>query len=215
MNDGKGSNPEAPPPHAQLIQMAMGHWVSRIVYTAARLNLADRLADGPKGAEDLAGPTGTHAPSLYRLMRGLANLGILTESADHRFALTPLGEALRTGAPGAAHASVLTIANDWWVRGFGELPYSIQTGKSGFEKSLGMPVFDWLAKDPEQASLFSQTMIGVHGAEPQAVAEAYDFSGVKNLVDVGGASGHMLATILGRYPALRGILFDLPHVVGD
>src|SRR5262245_37533335 len=159
MNDGKGGNAEAPPPQAQLIQMAMGHWVSRIVYTAARLSLADRLADGPRGAEELAGPTGTHAPSLYRFMRALANLGILTESADHRFALTPLGEALKTGAPGAARASILTIASDWWLHGFAELPYSLQTGKSGFEKSMSMPVFDWLAKHPEEASLFSETMI--------------------------------------------------------
>jgi hypothetical protein len=79
-------------------------------------------------------------------MRTLANLGVLTESTTRHFALTPLGEALKTGAPGSARASVLTIASDWWVRGFGELPYSVQTGKSGFEKSLGAPVFR-LARD--------------------------------------------------------------------
>src|SRR5205823_11776511 len=81
---------ETPPPHAQLVQMAMGNWVSRVVYVAAKLGLADQLAKGPKSAEELAGPTATHAPSLYRLMRTLANLGILTEDAAHRFALTPL-----------------------------------------------------------------------------------------------------------------------------
>jgi hypothetical protein len=206
---------EAPPPHAQLIQMATGHWVSRIVYLAAKLALADRLADGPKSADELAEATGTHAPSLYRFMRGLANLGILTESATRRFVLTPLGEALKTGAPGSARASVLTIASDWWIRGFSELGYSVQTGKSGFEKALGVSIFDWLAKNPEDASLFSETMIGFHGAEPPAVAAAYDFSNVATLVDVGGASGHLLGTVLGRYPALRGILFDLPHVVRE
>jgi hypothetical protein len=195
--------------------MAMGHWISRIVYLAARLGLADRLADGPRGADDLAGPTGTHAPSLYRFMRTLSSLGILAESSTRRFALTPLGEALRTGAPGSARASVLTIASDWWIGGFGELAYSVQTGKSGFEKSLGAPLFDWLARDPEAASLFSETMIGFHGAEPPAIAAAYDFSKVTTLVDVGGASGHLLATILKRYPTPRGILFDLPHVVRD
>jgi O-methyltransferase/methyltransferase family protein len=206
---------EAPPVHAQLIQMAMGHWVSRIVYLAAKLGVADHLANGPKTADELAGATGMHAPSLYRFMRTLANFEILTEGANRRFALTPLGEALKTGAPGAARASVLTIASDWWIRGFSELPYSVQTGKSGFEKSLGAPVFDWLAKNPDQASLFSETMIGFHGAEPPAVAASYDFSKVTTLVDVGGASGHLLATILGQYPGPRGILFDLPHVVGD
>jgi hypothetical protein len=215
MSQESSPGSEPLPPHAQLIQMAMGHWVSRTVFVAARLGIADRLADGPKTADELAGPTGTHAPSLYRFMRALANLGILTERSGHRFALTPLGEALRTGAPGSARASILTIANDWWVRGFSELPYSVQTGKSGFEKALGVPIFEWLANNPEEASLFSETMIGVHGAEPPAVAAAYDFSSLPTIVDVGGASGHMLATILGKYPGPRGILFDLPHVVQD
>lgn len=214
MSDDPGGG-GAVPPHAQLVQMAMGYWVSRIVHVAAKLDLADRLADGPKGAEELAGPTGTHAPSLYRFMRALSNLGILAESADRRFALTPLGEALKKGAPGSARASVLTIASDWWIRGFCELQYSVETGKVGFEKSLGEPAFDWMAKHPEEASMFSETMIGFHGAEPPAVAAAYDFSKLKTLVDVGGASGNLLATILGRYPEPRGILFDLPHVVRD
>jgi hypothetical protein len=148
-------------------------------------------------------------------MRTLANLGILTEDVTQCFALTPLGDALKTGAPGSARASILTIASDWWVRGFGHLPYSVETGKSGFEKSLGMPVFDWLANNPEEASLFSETMIGVHGAEPPAVAAAYDFSDLTTIVDVGGATGNLLTTILASYPGSRGILFELPHVVRD
>ena len=189
MPENNHSETQAAPPHAQLVEMAMAHWVSHIVYVAAKLSLADHLAKGPKSADELAGPTGTHAPSLYRLMRTLANLGILTEDVTHCFALTPLGEALKTGAPGSARATILTIASDWWVRGFGHLLYSVQTGKSGFEKSLGMPVFDWLANNPEEASLFSETMIGVHGAEPPAVAAAYDFSGLTTIVDVGGATG--------------------------
>jgi hypothetical protein len=210
-----GSSPEAPPPHAQLIEMARGHWISRVVYVAAKLDLAGRLANGPRSADDLAGPTGTDASALYRFMRALATLGILSESDDRRFSLTPLGDALKADAPGAARSSVLTIASDWWIRGFGELMYSLQTGKSGFEKSLGEPVFDYLARNPEDASLFSETMIGFHGAEPPAVAAGYDFSDIGTLVDVGGASGHLLTTILARYPKTRGILFDLPHVVGD
>jgi hypothetical protein len=195
--------------------MAMGHWVSHIVYVAAKLNLADYLAQGPKTAEMLAGPTGTHAPSLYRLMRTLASLGILIQDAQHRFGLTPLGEALKTGAPGAARATVLTVAQDMWVQGFGKLLYSLQTGKSGFEKMLGMPIFDWLGKHPEEASLFSETMVGIHGEEPRAIAAAYDFSGCKAIVDVGGATGHLLTTLLGKFPNARGILYDLPHVVRD
>ena len=211
--------PPPPPPHAQqLIQMGMAHWVSHIVHAAAELGLADHLArEGPMGAERLAGLTGTHAPSLYRLMRTLAGLGILTEedAAAQRFALTPLGEALRAGAPGSARATVLTLASDWWMRGFGQLLYSVRTGRPGFEKHLGMPVFDWLARNPEEASRFSETMVGFHGAEPPAVAAAYDFSGAGTIVDVGGATGNLLSAVLARHPGPRGVLFDLPHVVGD
>jgi hypothetical protein len=208
------SNAEKPP-HVQLIEMASAHWVSSIAYVAARLGLADLLANGPKTAEDLAPQTKTHAPSLYRLMRALTLLGILAEDDNRRFTLTPVGQALRTGAPGAAHATIMTLASDTFVRGFTELLYSVQTGKSGYEKMLGMPIFDYLAKHPDEASLFSETMVGFHGAETAAVAEAYDFSNLKCIVDVGGATGNLLTTVLSRYPASTGILFDLPHVVRD
>ena len=166
------------------------------LFTLAKLSVADHLANGPKSADEIAGETGTHAPSLYRLMRTLANLGILTEDAKHCFALTALGDALKTGA---ARATILTVASEWWVRGFGQLLYSVETGKSGFEKALGMPIFAWLAHHPDDASLFSETMIGIHGAEPPAVAAAYDFSGLTTIVDVGGATGHLLTTILSSY----------------
>lgn len=214
MSESKNDKTGSVPPHVQLIQMT-ALTTSRIVYAAAKLGLADHLARGPKSAEELAGPTGTHAPSLYRLMRALATVGILTESESHRFGLTTLGQALQTGAPGSARAAVLTLAGDRAMRQWGELLYSLQTGNSGMEKSFGMPLFDWLARNPEEASLFSETMAGFHGAEPSAVAASYDFSDFKTIVDVGGASGHLLTTILGRYDGPRGILFDLPHVVRD
>ncbi|HLJ18501.1 MAG TPA: methyltransferase [Bryobacteraceae bacterium] len=203
------------PSQAQLIQMATAYWVSRLLYVAAQLNLADCVAERPRTAEDLAQSTATHAPSLYRVMRTLATLGLFMEDAAHRFSLTPLGEALKTGAPGSARATVLTAVGDSFTRGMDQLLYSVQTGKTGFEKAFGMPVFDWLAKHPEEASLFSETMVGFHGAEPPAVAAAYDFSEFATIVDVGGATGNLLATILARQPGPRGILFDMPHVVRD
>lgn len=203
------------PPHAQLVQMAMAHWVSHIIYVAAQLNVADHLAAAPLTADEVAALTSTHPPSLYRLLRTLASLGIVHEDEEHRFSLTPLGEALKSGAPGSARASILTLASDWWIRGFGELLHSVQTGRPGFENHLGMPIFEWLAQNPEQASLFSETMVGFHGAEPDAVAAAYDFSAFISIVDVGGATGHLLTTILASHPASTGILFDLPHVVRD
>ena len=213
--DQSKTEPQPKPPHAQLIEMGTAYWVSQIIHVAAKLDLADHLDGESKSAKELAGPTGTHAQSLYRLMRTLANLGILSEDAGHRFSLTPLGEALKKNAPGAARATILTLGSDAFFQGFGQLLYSVQTGKSGVEKLLGMPVFDWLGKNPEMASLFSETMIGVHGAEPAAVAAGYDFSGLKTIVDVGGATGNLLTAVLASAPGARGILYDLPHVVRD
>lgn len=195
--------------------MGSAHWISKLVYAAAKLGLADHLADGARSAEELAGPTGTHARSLHRLMRALASLGVLTGIDGGRFALTPLGETLKTGAPGSARATVLTFGSPMFVAGFENIMHSLATGETGFEKAMGMPVFEYLGQHPEEASLFSETMVGFHGAEPAAVAEAYDFSGFATVVDVGGATGNMLGAILSRHPGPRGVLFDLPHVVSD
>jgi hypothetical protein len=200
------------PPRAQLIQMATAHWVSRILYVAAEMNLADRLSEGPRTADELARSTATDAPSMYRVMRTLASLGLFTEGPSHRFSLTLLGEAFRTGT---VRATVLTVAGDLITKSLEQLPYSVQTGKSGFEKVFGMPFFEYLANHPVDASLFSETMVGFHGSEPAAVASAYNFSQFETIIDVGGGTGNLLATILGRHPEPRGILFDLPHVISD
>jgi len=203
------------PPHLKVVQMGRAFIVSRTVYAAAKLALADHLATGPKSAAELAGPMQVHAPSLHRLMRTLASLGVLTERPEQRFALTAVGEALKTDAPGAARSSVLYVGNPAAQRGWDLLVYSVQTGKTGFEKANGMALFDYLAGHPEDASLFSEMMVAIHNQEPPAVAAAYDFSPFRTIVDVGGATGNMLAAILGAHPEPRGILFDRPHVVKD
>ena len=204
-----------PPPHAQLIQMATGYWVSRIVYVAAQLGLADRLAGGARSAAELAAPMATHERTLHRLMRTLASLGILTEREESRFALTTLGEALKSGAPGSARSCILSMAGQWAWQAWEEFPYSVETGHTAMEKAFGIPIFEYLARNPQEASYFSEAMVGIHGSEPPAVAAAYDFSPFETLVDVGGATGNMLVHILARHPQPRGVLFDRPHVTVD
>ena len=202
-------------PHAQLIQMGTAYWVSKILYATAKLGLADQIAAEPKSAAELAGPLGVHAPSLHRLMRTLASLGILTEDTERRFSLTVMGEALKTGAPGSARSTLLSFCSPWFTRGFDNIMHSLQTGRSGFEEAHGKPVFDYIGQFPEEAALLSEAMNGFHGEEPPQVAAAYDFSPFKTIVDVGGATGNMLSAILTRHPGPRGILFDMAHVVTD
>lgn len=203
------------PPHATLIQMGTAFWVSFIVLAAARIQLADVIGDGSMTGAELADKLGFNASACHRFMRSLAGLGLLTEVESGRFKLTELGEALKKDAPGSAYASIMILTGDIGQGALTELVYSLETGKTGIEKSFGKPLFDYLAERPEETSLFSETMVGFHGAEPAAVAAAYDFSQFGSIVDIGGATGNMLAHILEQHESPRGVLFDLPHVVTD
>ena len=206
---------DTPPPHAVLIQMAGALVLSRALYVAAELGVADHLADGPLPADELARATGAHAPSLYRLLRALASAGVFTEGADHRFGLTPLGAALRSDAPGAGRSSIRTFGGPMMWASFGEFLHAVRTGETGTERALGRPIFEYLSGRPAEAALFGETMLGYHGAEPPAVAAAYDFAGVQTLVDVGGGIGTLLATVVQAHPGMRGVLLEMPHVAAQ
>ncbi len=205
----------AVPLHIQMIQMGTAYWLSSLVYTAAKIGLADALEAGPRSAKDLAGATGMNPRALHRFMRTLASFGVLTMKDDGTFALTELGATLRKNAPGSARSTVLTMASPWAWQSFAEFEYSLATGKPAMEKVTGMNIFEYLSKHPDEAAQFSESMVGIHGGEPPTVAAAYDFSRFGTIVDVGGATGNMLAHILMRYPQPRGVLYDRPHVVTD
>lgn len=207
--------PSLPPPHVKLIEMVTSLWVSRIVWSAAELGLADQLAAQPLSAAELAPRLGLHARSLHRLLRCLASFGIFSEDEDHRFHQTPMSEALKTGAPGAARSTILSFGGPYQYKAMEEILHSLRTGGTAFKAAHGIELFDYLAEHPEDASHFSNAMVGIHGGEPPAVAEAYDFSQFDTIVDVGGATGNMLAHILSRHPQPKGILYDRPHVTTD
>jgi len=209
------TTPNQPPPVARLAQMATGHFLARIVYVAAKLGIADQLAGAPKSAAEISSALGCDTKSLHRFMRTLTNFDILAPLSDGKFALTPLGDALRTDAPGFARSSILTMGGPIFWNAFSELQYTIETGKPATEKVLGMGAWDYLGQHPNDARRFSETMLNAHGAEPAAVAEAYDVSSVGVVVDVGGASGKMLASILSKYAGVRGVLFDLPQATTE
>ncbi|MCA1694146.1 MAG: acetylserotonin O-methyltransferase, partial [Actinobacteria bacterium] len=201
-----------PSPQDQVARMITGYWVSQMVHVAARLRLADHLADGPRTADELAQATGTHARSLYRLLRALASVGIFSEDQDQRFSQTPLSEGLRRDVPGSQWAMALMMGEEHY-RCWGDLLESVRTGQTAFDRLYGKPIFEYLGEHPEQAEVFDAAMTSIHGRETQAVLDAYDLSGVEVLADVGGGNGTNLTGVLGRYPEMKGVLFDLPHVV--
>jgi hypothetical protein len=202
------------PLHAQLIEMGTAGWITNILYAAAELGLADHL-ETPKNATEIASGLVADPRSLHRLMRTLASLGILSQGPDDRFSLTPLGASLKSDAPGSARSTLRTFGGPAFTRAFENIVYSVKTGKPGFEKAHGKAIFDYLADHPAEASMFSETMVGFHGGEPVAVAAAYDFSVFDRIVDVGGATGNMLAAILTRYTKPRGVLFYRSQVIGE
>jgi hypothetical protein len=199
-----------PPAHVALVEMVAAIWTARAVYAAAHLGIADLLSAGARTSDDLAPMTGTHAASLYRLLRALASRGVLTEIGPRRFALTSLGEALRSGAPGAARATTPTIGGDWQWKAWDNFLYSLETGKSALGKVCNAPLFEYLAAHPQDGANFNDAMVGIHGAVAPAVVAAYDFSSFRTIVDLGGGTGTLLSTILSDNNAAHGILFELP-----
>jgi O-methyltransferase domain/Dimerisation domain len=198
-------------PQEVMNRMLTGYWTTQALYVAAKLGIADLLTHGPRSADDLAQATEVHAPSLYRLLRALASMGVFAEDGAARFSLTPLAECLRSGVPGSQRALAIMSGEEHY-KAWGELLYSVRTGKIAFDKLYGMPVFDFLSKNLEQAKVFDAAMVGVHGRETAAMTDAYDFSGIGVLADIGGGNGSLLTTVLTKHPALRGILYDLPGV---
>src|SRR5437879_3180451 len=200
------------PPEQQLSQMLTGYWISQALYVAAKLGLADLMQSAPKTADEVASATAAHPRALYRLLRALASVGVFAEDEQHRFCLTPLAECLRSDVPGSQRSMAVMMGEEHY-HAFGELLHSVRTGQPGFEKLYRQPVFEFLTRHPEQAQIFDEAMVGVHGRETAALLEAYDLSGVRTLADIGGGNGSLLTAVLSKYPTMRGILFDLPSVV--
>jgi SAM-dependent methyltransferase len=198
------------PPQMALYEMAIGYYVSRALYLAAKLGIADRLRDGPRHFGELAEATGTHAPSLNRVLRLLASVGVFAEQEDGKFALTPLAEALRTDVPGSSHAMVQLFSGPRIQESWGDLEYCVQTGEPAFRKHGISDPFAAIARSPEDAARFDAAMADFTRLVAIAVAATYDFSPFRTVVDVGGGNGTLLIGILNSNPKLHGIVFDMP-----
>ena len=191
-----------------LQQLIFGFFPSQVLYVAARLRIPDLVADGAKSSEELAQATSTHAPSLYRLLRALAYLGILQETEPGRFALTDLGAPLRSEVPDSMWATTLLFCGEGVWRSWGELLAGVQTGEPRFNRGSGSEPFAHFAEDPEASKTFNQAMSEGTRREAPGILGSYDFGRFHALVDVGGGDGTLLAEILGANPRLRGVLFD-------
>ncbi len=198
-------------PRDRLNHMVTGCWLTQMLYVAAKLEIADRLSDRPRLVSELALETGTHEPSLFRLLRALASVGVFAEEGERRFRLTDMAEYLRKDHPHSVHASVLMMGGTQYLA-WSELRHSVHTGETGFQKQHGEPLFDYLSRHADEAAIFDKAMVAIHGRETAAIIAAYDFSGTKQIVDVGGGNGSQLCEILMAIPQATGLVFDLAHV---
>jgi len=196
-----------------MLDLITGYWSSQLVFVAARLGLVDALATRPLTPEALAKRVGAHAPSLRRVLRALASLGVVAETTGGRFRLTSLGATLRSGQPGSLRDFALMMIDDYNWSAWAGLLDGVTSGALAFDRVHGMPIFAWLRQHPDKERIFAASMASISSVENPAIARAYDFGRLGSIVDVGGAHGHLLATVLRRHRRLRGILYDQPQVV--
>lgn len=205
---------ELPPP-VQLMQMLFGFAASRAIGVTAELRIADLLKDDAKTADELARQTGVHARSLYRVLRACASIGVYSEDNEKKFSLTPLAEPLLSDTQGSLRAFAEMIACDWQFQTWAELPYSVKTGKPSFDKVHGKSSFDYFWSNEKAGKVFNDAMTSNSAFSSVAVVNAYDFSSVSTLVDVGGGHGFLLASILAKFGKVKGILYDMPAIVAE
>lgn len=202
-----------PTPSEQVFKIGTGYMASMSLFIAAKLRIADQLANGPKSVRELAAATKMNEDRLYRVLRCLAMTGIFSELDDRTFELTPSAATLRTDIPESTHAMVEWICDPFHFKIFSELPHTVQTGDITFEHVYGKPAFEYFPEDPVEEERFNNAMTCLSEMVVPAVLEAYEFSQVDTLLDVAGGHGALLCAILERYPKMKGMLVDLPSVV--
>ncbi|WP_410601140.1 methyltransferase [Amycolatopsis sp. lyj-90] len=199
----------------QVLMMLAGKWVAGILNVVARLGVADLLTGGPRTTADLAAATETHAPTLYRLLRAAASVGVFAEREDGRFELTPKADYLRSDVPGtlrylAYFYGETTVWNSW-----GSAIDSVRTGEPiGPKLRGGKTWFQYLEQDvPEFATAFHNAMSELNENRAPKIAASFDFGRFATITDLGGGQGRLLSAILQRYPQTRGVLFDIPTAI--
>ena len=211
MKDKKESSPD---PQQLLGQLLSGKQLTYSLSGVARLGVADHMNAMPIAVDEIAAKVGAHAPSLYRVMRMLASMGVFNEVNGKRFALSPAGELLRSDAPGSMRYIAMMFGDPWTTRAYEHFADCLRTGQDGVSKAYGQHVFDVLAERPEQLETFQAAMTSSSTLAGHAVVSAYDFGGIMRIADVGGGHGALLASILRHYPNMQGVLFDREEIVG-
>jgi hypothetical protein len=199
-------------PSQSIRQLSLGFISARAIYVAARLGIADLMRDGPKSAEEMADKISVDADGLFRIMRLLAGVGILKQSETNQFSLTSIGETLRTDSP-QSEKDYIIMYHELIYPAFSNIMHQMRTGESAFLKTFGKNFYDMTRSDPELATVFHKGLASRAKIDTAALIEAYDFSEVRKVADIGGGAGALLSAILSRYANLSGILYDIAPAI--
>ncbi|MGH3429012.1 MAG: methyltransferase [Mycobacteriales bacterium] len=202
-----------PPSAVTMHGLLAGALVAQAISVIARFGVADVLAEGTAQVEEIARRVGAHGPTLYRVLRALGDVGVVAELEDRHFALTPLGEMLRSDVPGSLRGVATMVGMPFNLYAWADLYETVQTGKPAFDRVHGTEFFDYLAEHPQDAAVFDVAMTSLSTGDTANIVTAYDFSRLRTVVDVGGGRGGLLAAILSVNPHLQGVLFDRPAVL--
>jgi hypothetical protein len=203
------------PAEFHVLEQSLGYFYSAALSAAARLNIADRLAESAQTSDELAATMGVDGPSVHRLLRFLATRDIFTEDDAGRFHLTPSAELLRSDVSHSMRSAVLMLTDEVFWKPAELLDDTVREGATQFDRIFPAPFFDWLARDEVAGNIFHAGMAAMSDSENQRIASTYDFSYASTLVDVGGGHGGFLIEALRNSPNLRGVLFDEEHVLAD
>jgi hypothetical protein len=210
----RAAAPRAALPQEQMLALLTGHWLAQMLFAVTKLGVPDVLGARAMAPDAIAAKVGANAAYLRRVLRALASSGVFEEGARGRFKLTTLGKTLRSG-PGSVRDFALMIVAPYNYRSWERLTDAVLRGQTAFDLEFGRPIFEYLRAHPGDDRQFSASMAAISGTENEAVARAYPWRRHRQLVDVGGAHGHLLAAILRRHKKLRGVLYDQPQVVAD
>jgi hypothetical protein len=205
---------DAPQSAMRLRELVFGAACAASVRAAARLRIADTLGDQPATVEELAAAIGTEERPLGRLLRALSAYGVFEELPDGRFQHTEMSRMLREEAPNSLHYVALWCTEPWTWDAWPKLDEAVRSGRNVFPELYGKEFFEYLHEDAaDSARVFDRAMTHSSRQSAQEVADTLDLTGVREVVDIGGGQGHVLAALLERHPGLRGSLLDLPKVV--
>jgi O-methyltransferase domain len=204
---------DGPSPTAVFTLLLFGKQVAYSLAAVARIGVADHMSTHFASIDELAEKVGAQPAALFRVMRLLASVGVFDEAPGQRFALTSVGQLLKSDAPGSLRYLAMFFGDEWSTRAYQYIVDCIRTGCDGVTRAYGKHAFELLAERPDQAETFHRAMTNFSASAAEALLDAYDFSGIKRLADVGGGHGALLSAVLRRYPKMEGILYDLPEVV--